>query len=94
MAKIVNIEWIQPTLSLQCPHCSAAVLNDNGKVVKEPCQHFLFKWDSQQEDFEDFSVEAESVLDDPTSDIEGPLDERLLSTLPDSSVLYLSLIHI
>lgn len=88
MAKIVNIEWMEPTRQFKCPCCAAKVLNAMGKVVSEPCQHFLFSWDSVLENFEDSTSDVESVLDDASLDAAGPFDRDLIESLPDSSILF------
>ena len=88
MAKIVNVEWMQPTRELQCPCCSAKTLNAQGKVADEPCLHFLFNWDGEREDFADSTSDVESVLNDTSLDVTGPLDQPLIDSLSESSVLF------
>lgn len=88
MAKIVNIEWMQPTREFQCPCCSAKVLNTSGKVVNQPCQHFLFSWDGDRHDFADATSDIESILDDVSLEVTGPLDQPLVESLSESSVLF------
>ena len=88
MAKIVNIEWMQPTRKFQCPCCAAKALDSDGKVVSEPCRHFLFNWNGEREDFGDSTSEVESVLDDISLDVTGPLDKPLIDSLSESSVLF------
>ena len=88
MVKIVNIEWMRPTREFQCPCCSATTLNADGKVVNKPCSHFLFNWDGDRQDFEDFNDGVESVLDDQSVDLDGPLDQELVTSLPDGSVVF------
>ena len=88
MAKIVNIEWMQPTREFKCPCCEAKALNAVGKVVSQPCCHFLFNWDGEREDFGDSTRDVESVLDDVLLDVTGPLDKPLVDSLSASSVLF------
>ena len=88
MAKIVNVEWMQQTRELQCPCCSAKTLNQHGNVANEPCSHFLFSWNGQRQDFVDFSDGVESILDDEARDIDGPVNDSLIESLPDSAVVY------
>ena len=88
MAKIVNIEWMQPTRKFQCPCCAAKALNSDGKIVSQPCRHFLFNWDGEREDFADSTSDVESVLDDVSLDVTGPLDQPLVDSLSESSVLF------
>ena len=89
MAKIVNIEWMQPTRELQCPCCSAQALRADGNVAILPCSHFLFNWDGRRQDFGDFNDdEVESILDDEAHDIDGPVNDSLIESLPDSAVVY------
>ena len=88
MAKIVNVEWMQPTRELQCPCCSAKALNAEGKVTSEPCSHFLFNWNGEQEDFADFSDEVEAILDNQTVNVDGPTNSLLIGSLPGSAVIY------
>ena len=88
MAKIVNVEWMQPTRELQCPCCSAKTLNAEGKVTSEPCSHFLFNWNGDREDFVDFSDDVESILDNQAVDVDGPTDDSLIGSLPESAVIF------
>ena len=88
MAKIVNIEWMQSTREFQCPCCAAKALNSEGKVVSQPCRHFLFSWDGEREDFADSTADVESVLDDAALNVAGPLDKPLVDSLSKSSVLF------
>ena len=88
MAKIVKVEWMQPTREFQCPCCSAKALNAEGQATNEPCSHFLFNWDGQREDFVDFSDDVESILDDPSKVSDSPISESLVSSLSDSAVIY------
>ena len=88
MAKIVNIEWIKSTREFKCPCCAVKALNAVGKVVSQPCRHFLFSWDGEREDFADSTSDVESVLDDTSLDVTGPLDKTLVDLLSESSVLF------
>ena len=88
MAKIVNIEWMQPTRKFQCPCCSASALNADGKIANRTCPHFLFSWDGDRQDFVDFADEVESILDDSSLAIDEPLDQKLVESLPASSLVY------
>ena len=88
MAKIVNIEWVQPTRKFQCPCCAAKALDSDGKVVSEPCRHFLFNWNGEREDFGDSTSEVESVLNNAALNVAGPLDQPLVESLSESSVLF------
>ena len=88
MAKIVNIEWIQPTRTFQCPCCSAKALKADGKVANQPCQHLLFNWDGNRQDFDHLTDEVESVLDGSQLAVADPLDQALLSSLSDTSVIF------
>ncbi len=88
MAKIVNVEWMQPTREFNCPCCSATVVNADGKPAKKPCSHFLFNFEESSGDFVDYSDTVEPILDDVTADVSGPIDQPLLAILSESAVIY------
>ena len=88
MAKIVNVEWMQPTREFQCPCCSAIALNADGKVASQPCPHFLFNWDGDREDFGAYTDNVESLLDDSTLDVSGPVSKALLGSLSAEAVVF------
>ena len=88
MAKIVNIEWMHSTREFKCPCCAAKALNAAGEIVSQPCRHFLFSWDGEREDFADSASDVESILDDTSLDVTGPLDKPLVDSLSESSVLF------
>ena len=79
---------MQSTREFKCPCCAAKALNADGKVVSQPCRHFLFNWNGQREDFGDSTRDVESALDDASLEITGPLDKPLVDSLSESSVLF------
>lgn len=87
MAKVVTIEWMKPTREFNCPCCSAAVVDANGRTTSQPCSHFLFNFDESLGDFVDYADSVEPILDDTDANVTGPVDDALISALPESSTI-------
>ncbi|MEL7499027.1 MAG: hypothetical protein AAFN77_15575 [Planctomycetota bacterium] len=64
MATLIPIEWMQSDRRLDCPCCGHSVLNESGRVVSDPCSHFLFHWDGDLGGFDDCDDVTEHLLGD------------------------------
>ena len=87
MAKIITVEWMKPTREFNCPFCSAAVVDAHGRTANQPCSHFLFNFDELLGDFVDYADSVEPILDDSGANVTGPVDDALISALPESSTI-------
>ena len=63
MVQITQVEWLKSDDELNCPCCGARVRNGDGRIVDQPCEHFLFFWDGRLGGIEESSQSFDGVLD-------------------------------
>ena len=87
MANIINVEWTQSNLEMNCPCCRSKAIASNGLVVSATCPHFLFSWNDEIGDFVDCveSVEQASIQAGALANATEP---EFVDSLPTSANLF------
>ena len=91
MTQIVNIDNYWQGLKFCCPACGCEVFTDNGEPATEPCEHLVFSWIGDADEFYNPSQRVQQVVEKAEEMDEmspSPFEDEFQQTLPDNTVMF------
>ncbi len=91
MTQIVNIDNYWQGLKFCCPACGSEVFTANGEPAAEPCEHVVFSWIGDADEFYNPSQQVERMITKAGKSDEfypSPYEEDFQQTLPDNTVMF------